>query len=43
MYSYRSDYFIIPFFLVHESKEEDKGYNAYEDLILHTWKLEWHF
>lgn len=38
--SYRSDYFIIPFFLVHESKEEDKGYIECEDLILHKWKLE---
>lgn len=37
--SYRSDYFIITFF-IHESKEEDKGYIEYEDLILHKWKLE---
>ena len=32
--SYRSDYFIIPLFLVHESKEEDKGYIEYEGFSL---------
>ncbi len=40
MVSYRSDYFIIPFFLVHESKEEDKGYIEYEGLILRKWKID---
>ena len=36
--SYWFDYFIIPFFLVQQSKYEDKGYNMYGDLVLSVWK-----